>query len=123
MHPVYSTILLVCTLGAIVAEVLTLLFPDRLLGMLDKDPDSIEMTPFRKLLAFLSAIYVLDIIFLLFSPDRIFTIYALVLLALSFILWLLRAQIRKWRLLMSLESAICLTLLLDVARTLIKRLA
>jgi hypothetical protein len=138
MHPVYRLALLVCSSLAVVAEVLGIVMIDKLLQLMEmtsgpdrNDTPADESVPGQRpslpvnqhlLLVFgiLSIVYLLDIFLLIFSPDRIFTVYGLVLLGMSVMLWLLKRIITKGiKAIALVESTICLIILIDVVRTLL----
>jgi hypothetical protein len=117
MGTTYGYIVLVCTVVAIAAEVTTLLFPRTLLRIVSGDIDKMPSGPLPRILGIMSFIYMVDIALLLFSGDAVFRIYAVILMVLAFALWLTRKHIVDRHYVLMLESAVCLTILLDVART------
>ncbi len=140
MNQIFSTILLLCTSFAIIAEILGIVMIDKLLELMDfssalsrahRDEDNEELLSspppipdkLMRVFSVLSIFYLLDIFLLLFSNDRIFTIYGAILLAMSLLLWVLKRNLKKGMKAVALiESTICLIILIDVARTLVNRI-
>jgi hypothetical protein len=120
MNKYYCILLLVCTAISIVAEIISLIFPDKLLDLIEKKPEEITFTPLLMTLSIMSLFYVVEIGMLLFSGDKIFRLYGLAFVILSGVLILLRKRLPALRYVIMLESAICLVILLDVGRTIIK---
>ncbi len=120
MGTVYRWAILICTLAAIIAELTTLLFPGAVLSLMDHDAEEMVGDWRFRLLGWLSLVYLIDIGLLLFSGDAIFQAYAGILVGLAVVLWLAHRWGRSMRYLLMAESAVCLTLLIDVARTILK---
>ena len=76
---------------------------------------------FYRFVFMLSGLYLGAIVLMLFSGVERFKLYALLLIALSFAAWLLRSLLLRMRVMQVAESTICLILLLDVARSLIRQ--
>jgi len=116
----FHTILFIGVCASICAEVFALMVPGKIIGLMEKPPEEIARSRFVMLLVALSMIYIVTTGMLLFSGDRVFTLYAAVLFMLSSSLWLLRRWIRHLRVLMTVDSTVCLIILIDVARTLLR---
>jgi drug/metabolite transporter superfamily protein YnfA len=116
----YAGVLLAFTAVAIVAELLTLVFSDRIVDLIGADDGELkELGRLHVVLAVLSLFYIVDIALLLFSGDRVFQAYGTVFVGLSVLLVLVRKWVTKMRFLVKIESAVCLAMLLDVARTVV----
>lgn len=123
MNATYLLLILVATVAAVIAETVTLLFPDSLLQLIEKDPgEQFELTLFQKVSGILSVAYMADIALLLFSGDSQFRLYAMVLVGLSLVIWIVRKRVPYFRYVLIAESTVCLVLLLDTARTAVRLL-
>lgn len=123
MHPLYASFLLAFAVTAVVAEIITLAFPEKLLGLLE--PENAVSLP-RWLLAamaLLSICYLLAIGLMLFSGDKVFRIYAFLLMTLSAAGWALRKRIRHIRALVTVDSTLCLIILIDTIRSVLRMLS
>ncbi len=118
----YAYALLAGTSVAIVAESISLLFPGILLDLMHKDPSEVELKPIHRVLALMSLVYMVDIGLLFFSGDALFQIYAGILIGLAVVVWALRNRLPHFRYVLMLESGICLTILVGIARTLLAML-
>jgi hypothetical protein len=119
MNPALYFSLCICTAISITAEIISLLFPDQLLSLIEKKPEELHFTKLLMILSIMSLFYVVEIGLLLFSGDRIFRLYGLAFIVLSSTLILLRNRLSSLRYIIMIESAICLVMLIDVGRTLI----
>jgi len=120
MNMVLAVAVLVCTGAAIVAETMALVFADRVLAMLAGGPDDVRFTAFLRVLAVLSVFYMLDLVLLLAAGEPVFRVYAFVLVAMGGLLWAMRKYVARWRVVVMLESTVCLVLLVDVAYTVLR---
>jgi hypothetical protein len=126
MGIVYGTILLITTVLSITAELITVLFPQKMVDIIETGQEGengeVYNSLFVKLLGAISVFYVITIGLLVFSPDPVFRVYGLLLVAMSAGMLLLRKQLVRSKYIVMTESAICLIVLLDVARTIIEKL-
>jgi hypothetical protein len=120
MNRALAVALLVCTGAAIVAETMALVCADRVLALVTAKPDEIRPGMFHRVLALLSVFYVGELGLLLFMGDPVFRIYAFALVTMGSALWLARKYVVRWRVVVMLESTVCLVLLVDVAYTVLK---
>jgi hypothetical protein len=117
MSRAYSIALLISIGASVAAELLTLIFPHKLLEMVDQP--EIRLTWFYAVAGVLSLFYVVAIALLAFSGDRIFGIYAFVFVVLSASVFFAKRHLHRFWFIVSIESAICLVMLLDAGRTII----
>ena len=116
--PVYSILLVICSCVAIASEVVAILFINRIIVHMDQaQNDTLKPGPFLIMLGVLSAVYILDVVLLLFSGDPVFRLYGWVLILLSGLVWTFRQFFKRLKAVMIAESTICLVLLIDVVRT------
>lgn len=121
MGPAVSYPLLVCACAGVVAEVIAVVVPDKVLSILDRTAsEDLKPGPFLYLLGILSGFYLVAVVMLFVSGDRVFRIYGFVLLILSAAVWLLKRWVRRVRLLLLLDSIVCLIILIDVIRTVLR---
>ena len=114
-------VLLVCAGAGVVAEIIALLMPDRILEYMQPEPaEKMVPGPFLYVLGILSIMYIGAVVAMFASGDPIFRWYALALLAMSTVTWLLRKRFARWRALMVVDSVICLIVLIDVIRTVVR---
>ena len=117
MSRAYSIALLICIGASVAAELLTLVFPHKLLEMVDRP--EIRLSWFHAVAGILSLFYVVAIALLAFSGDRIFGIYAFAFVALSASVFFVKRYLRRLWFVVSIESALCLIMLLDAGRTIV----
>ncbi|MBD3347346.1 MAG: hypothetical protein GF401_20000 [Chitinivibrionales bacterium] len=118
--PVYSVFLLCCSVAAAAAEIIGLLMPDRILSLVDQDPEKVQESKFPLAMGILSLFYIADILLLILADDKVFKMYGFILIALSLTVWLFRSRLKNLRFLMIVESTLCLIILIDVIRTVVR---
>jgi hypothetical protein len=119
---VLDILILICSAGGIIGEAAAIAFPDKILALLD--PERQEEALHSRLtlvLGALSAVYMADVVLLFLSKDTVFILYGYVLVLLSLVVWAARPWFLRWRYLMTLESTLCLIMLIDVVRTIVER--
>jgi hypothetical protein len=116
MSQLYDVFLVMCATAGVISEIITIAVPEKIVGMLQRDPEEIIERGFYRFVFVLSAFYLLAIFLMFFSAFPAFRLYGVILLANSFIVWIARKWILRFRLLQVAESTICLILLLDVIR-------
>jgi hypothetical protein len=112
-------VLLFCTCAGIIAELITIAVPGKIISITEKNPEELLQKSFYKLIFLLSTFYMAVVLLLLFSGIRRFQVYGLVIFVISLSGWLFRAKLKKHDYLIVVESTICLILLLDIARSVI----
>jgi hypothetical protein len=111
--------LLVCACAGIISEIITITIPEKIIDIVQKDPEELLHQRFYKFLLFLSGLYIGFVILLFFSGIDRFRYYGIIILVLSVSGWLLRAKLEKYTFLIIANSTVCLILLLDVVRGII----
>ncbi len=122
MSDVYLGLLLVCACAGILSELITIAIPYTILGITEEEPEKLLNKRFYKVLFTLSGLYILSVLLLLFSGNERFRIYAFVILVLSMSGWIFRRTLKKYTILLVVESTVSLVLLIDVVRTLVKEI-
>jgi len=117
MHGIFTLLLLICSCAGIVAEILTISSPEKIMGMIDMDPAEITNDRLNRMLFTLSFVYMLVIVLLFFSGNGRFRVYGAVMVAISLLGWMFRSSLRKHTFIMRAESTISLILLVDIVRT------
>jgi hypothetical protein len=112
--------LLLCAIAGVVSEVVTLGWPERVFGMLSQDPDELLRDRFHRFVFVLSAFYLLCVILLIFSGNERFRLYGIILVINAVVGWLFRHLLLRWRPLQVAGSTLCLILLIDVIRRLVR---
>jgi len=113
-------LLLACTAGAIIAEIVSIAVPEKVQEMVDRQSDELIPRGFYRLLFILSALYMAAIILMFIAGEERFRIYAFILICLSVAGWVLRGVMFRYRVLQIAESIVCLVILIDTARTIIR---
>ncbi len=116
MSVLYDAFLLFCASAGVVSEIITIAVPEKIVGMLQRDPEEIVQQGFYRFVFVLSAFYLMAIILMFFSAFPVFRIYGVILLVNSLLIWIARKWILQYRFFQVAESTICLILLLDVVR-------
>jgi hypothetical protein len=119
MNHWYCILLLVCTGASIIAEVMSILFPDYLIGLVRENPALVRLHAFHYVLGILSLFYMVAIALLVFSSDRIFRIYGFVFIILSVTLTIYVRRRKALHYIVMAESALCLIMLIDVFRAVV----
>jgi hypothetical protein len=114
---IQEVFLLFCSGAGVISEIITIAMPNRIVGMLQRDPDEIIHNGFYRFMFLLSSFYLLAIFLMFFSGYGVFKIYGLILLLNSFFIWIARKLVLRYRVMQVAESTLCLILLLDVIRT------
>jgi hypothetical protein len=109
-------ILLICACAGIISEIITITVPEKIIDIVQKDPEELLQQRFYKFLLFLSGLYIGFVILLFLSGIDRFRYYGIIILVLSLSGWLLRAKLEKYTFLIIVNSTVCLILLLDVVR-------
>ncbi len=122
MSTPYAIAVLVCTVPAIVAELVALVFPRAMLGLLQQDPARVVNLPLTRVLAILSLFYMVNLGLLVFSDNQVFRISVVLLLSMSLLLWGTRKLIVRFPALVRLESTVCLVLLVNVLLSVLRTL-
>ncbi len=122
MTLVLNSCLLACALAGVVAEIITIAVPERILGIADKDPDTILQGGFYRMVFVLSGMYLAGVVLMLVSGPQRFRAHGVVLCLLSVGVWLARKYLLRWRALAVAESTVCLIVLLDVVRNVARSL-
>ncbi|MBD3242840.1 MAG: hypothetical protein GF331_19770 [Chitinivibrionales bacterium] len=115
----YAYALLVCSTVAIAAESVSLLFPGLVLNLMHHDPAEVKLTPLHRLLAMMSLVYMVNIGLLIFSGDPFFQMYAAILIGLAVVVWIVKSRLPNLQYVLMVESAVCLTILIGIVRTLL----
>lgn len=119
MHVLFPLSLLLCSCAGIIAEIITISAPEKVIGIIDNDPADIARNRFYRALFILSAVYMLLVILLFFSGNYRFRIYGAVIVAISISGWVFRSSFKKHTFIVIAESTISLILLFDIIRTVI----
>jgi hypothetical protein len=119
----FNCTLLACLAAGVISEILTIAAPGKILEIVDLQPEEILQSRFYKYMFMLSAFYLIGIVLMFFAGDAIFRIYALLLLCNSVVVWVFKGWLRKFNLLFIAESTLCLILLLDACRVIVRELA
>ena len=117
MHLVFPLLLLLVSCAGIIAEIVTISAPEKIIGIIDKDPNELTNDRFYRVLIILSAVYMLVIILLFFSGNNRFRIYGTVMVVISLFGWIFRSSLKKHTSIIIAESTIGLILLIDIVRT------
>ncbi|MBD3421562.1 MAG: hypothetical protein GF398_15700 [Chitinivibrionales bacterium] len=117
MGAAYSIALTICATGALLAEGAVVTMPERVIDLLDNNQEVSELTSFMKFLGVTSLFYLAVLVLLFFSGDRVFRVYAGILIFLSSSMWLLKRFLRRIKYLMIGESTISIIILIDIIRT------
>ena len=119
MSNLFLFFLLLCTCAGIIAELITIAVPEKIISITEKKPDELLQKRFYKFILTLSSFYMLVVLLLLFSGIKRFQVYALILFIISVSGWLFRAKLKKHDYLIVAESTICLILLIDIVRSVV----
>ncbi len=119
MSNVIILMLLPCVLAGIIAEIITIAMPEKVMVLVKDNPEELMHKPFYKRLLLLSGIYLFAIVLLLFFGIPRFKLYGFLLLSFSLCSWLNRPFLEKWPVVIIVQSTINLTLLVDVERILL----
>jgi hypothetical protein len=112
-------LLLFCSCAGIIAELITIAVPEKIISITEKNPEELLQKRFYKIIFTLSSFYMVVVLLLLFSGIQRFQIYALIIFIISFSGWLFRAKLKKHDYLVVAESTICLILLIDIVRSVV----
>lgn len=118
----YHILLLICLAAGVISEAITISIPERVLKIEDATPQEIFQDRFYKLIFILSGFYLVGILLMFFTEEHFFRLYAAILLLNSVIIWTVRKWLMRFRIFFIVESTVCLILLLDSCRVLIKDL-
>jgi hypothetical protein len=119
---VYHVLLLLCLAAGVVSELIAITVPDRVLQIEEAEPQQMLQSRFYKVIFGLSGFYLTGIILMFFTAEHFFRLYATILLLNSLVIWIVRRWLMRFRLVFVLEATLCLILLLDSCRVLIKDL-
>lgn len=119
--PIHSALLLCCSTASIIAEVIALIMPDKILKIIERSPEEMQENKTMVLMGILSALYILNIIFLITASDKVFKLYGIILVSLSVSVWIIRKWLKHFKPVMIAESTLCLIVLIDVVRTTVAR--
>jgi hypothetical protein len=115
-------LILVCACAGIASELITIIVPRRIVGMIGQDPAAFVLTRFYLLLFFLSGLYIIAVVLLVMSGIDLFRVYGVTILILSALGLIFKKILQRHIPLLLAESTINLILLLDVARKLVRML-
>ncbi|MFW6221013.1 MAG: hypothetical protein ACOC4C_00980 [Fibrobacterota bacterium] len=116
----FQHLLIFCSTAGVISELISIGWPEKIVGILQRDPEELIGDVFYRSVFILSSFYLLAIILLFFSEYRFFNTYAIILLLNSLFIWLFRRIVFRFRIIQIAESTLCLILLFDVIRTVIK---
>jgi hypothetical protein len=122
MFMLFNCTLLGCLLAGVISEVVTIATPQKILKIEELEPEDILKSRFYKYMFMLSAFYLIGIVLMFFAGDSIFRIYAAILLCNSIVVWICKGWLRKFNLFFVAESTLCLILLLDACRVIVRAL-
>lgn len=115
-------LLIFCSAAGIISELISIGWPEKVVGILQRDPHELIGDSFYRFLFVLSSFYLLAIVLMFLSDHRFFHAYAVILLLNSLFIWLFRKLIFRIRVVQIAESTLCLILLIDVIRTVVQSL-
>lgn len=122
MSDLYFIILLVMLFGAILSELFSLIFLDRILVSYEQEPEKILEDKLLQKLSLFSLFYIISLIMLLSSGVERFVLYSLIIGAATLLELMLR-KIRKGRSVrVAVGSAVSLMLLIDSFKKIIENL-
>lgn len=113
-------ILIIGSIAGVISELITIGWPEKIVGLLQREPEELIGDIFYRSLFVLSSFYLLAIVLMFFSEYRYFHAYAIFLLFNSLFIWLFREVVFRVRIIQIAESTLCLILLIDVIRTVFK---
>ena len=119
MPDLFISLILFCAGAGIISEIITISAPEKVLGIIEKDPEELFDSKFYRFIFTLSGLYILEIILLLFSGNERFRLYAVVIMCISFSSWIFRSKLKKHPYILVAESTVSLILLIDIVRTLV----
>lgn len=111
--------IIICSLCGIATELHTIIFPGVVTDLLRRK-EPVDTTPGMIVLSILSLLYLIDMFLLAFSGDSIFILYAAILGLLSILMLAFQSFFARFKVLMMVESTICLIILLDVVRSILR---
>ncbi len=116
MSLIFIFFLLIFAFAGIISEIITITVPEKIISIIQKDPEQLLQQRFYKFVLILSGLYMGAIILLFFSGIDRFRSYAVIILCLSLTGWIFRAKLEKYTFFVIANSTVCLILLLDVVR-------
>ena len=120
MNDPYYIILAVFLLGAIISEVMSILFFRRILSFYDKDPEEVLEDKVLRILSFFSLSYLIAVMMLLFSGVERFQFYGLIISTISLVeLFVRKVELGRYYRVM-VGTALTLILLIDSVRQISK---
>lgn len=122
MSELYMGIILVCACAGIISELITIAVPEKIISIVEKEPEELLKKRFYRMLFTLSGLYLLVVLLLFLSGNDRFQIYGLVILILSTIGWLFRKKLRQHMYLLVAESTVSLIVLIDVVRRIVQEM-
>lgn len=112
--------LLVCAAGGVIAELFTLAVPEKILGVAERDPQEVVGDRLFRLVFILSGLYLCAIVLMFVSGIEMFRLHATILVIMSLAAWLFRRILLRIRALQVAESTVCLIVLLDTMRSILR---